>query len=151
MKQEKITPPTRKDIAEWSWASSRDLPAQMVQNAWRHGQYSYFPPPPGHAAATVANNTEEEESSNNNEDCSYSDESTEDNESGDDDDHEVGQSAEPLLSLRHHVNDKNNHEEDIDIIISVLMGVRRRESALRGKEARQATLTAKSRQQGSQY
>ena len=61
-----MTPPTRKDIAEWSLSSTQDLPAQIVWNAWPHGLYSYFPSPPDHAAtAVVANDTnvnEEEES-----------------------------------------------------------------------------------------
>ncbi|KAI2495445.1 hypothetical protein MHU86_19077 [Fragilaria crotonensis] len=41
--QGKIDPPTRKHIAEWCSTSCRDLPAQMVRNAWRHGTYSYYP------------------------------------------------------------------------------------------------------------
>ena len=112
----KITPPTGKDITEWSWSSTQDLPAaQMVRNAWQHGLYSYFPPPPDHAAAAmVANDTtvnEEEESTDDNESL-YTDESTDYNESSDDDDHEVGHS-EPLLSPARHGKDKNKNEEDI--------------------------------------
>jgi hypothetical protein len=41
--QGKFDPPTRKHIAEWCSTSCRDLPAQMVRNAWPHGMYSYYP------------------------------------------------------------------------------------------------------------
>ena len=100
LKEGKITPPTRKDITEWSWSVTQDLPAQMVRNAWQHGLYSYFPPPPDHApAAVVANDTNVNEEK----------ESTDDNESSDDDNHEVGQS-EPLLSPACHGKDKNKNK-----------------------------------------
>ena len=63
----KIKPPTRKDIAEWCSMSSKDLPERMVQNAWRHGEYSYFPPPPPPvpvaAAVFAADNSDDDNSS----------------------------------------------------------------------------------------
>ncbi len=40
------SPPTRENILEWTRIAVNDLPEQMVQNAWRHGQYSWFPPAP---------------------------------------------------------------------------------------------------------
>lgn len=100
----KISPPTRKDIAEWCCESSQDLPAQMVMNAWRHGVYSYFPPPvqedDEQHAAVVANNvhTADDDSSSVSSGSNYDDEDSSSG-SSDDDSHrdEVGQS-EPLLS-----------------------------------------------------
>ena len=109
----KITPPSTKDIVEWSWSSTQDLPAQMVRNAWQHGLHSYFPPPLDHvAAAVVANNTNvnEEEESTNGSKSSYTDKSTNNNKSSNDDNHKVGQS-EPLLSPACHGKDKNKKEE----------------------------------------
>ena len=50
----RILPPTRKDIAEWCSTSYQNLPEQMVRNAWRHGEYSYFPPPPPPVPVTAA-------------------------------------------------------------------------------------------------
>ena len=32
------SPPTRENISEWTRIATNDLPEQMVQNAWRHGQ-----------------------------------------------------------------------------------------------------------------
>jgi hypothetical protein len=38
-------PPTRAHIAEWCSRAYKNLPAVMIQNAWRHGAYSFFPAP----------------------------------------------------------------------------------------------------------
>jgi hypothetical protein len=46
------SPPTRENIIEWIQIATNYLLEQMVQNAWRHGQYSWFPPAP---AAEPAN------------------------------------------------------------------------------------------------
>ena len=51
--------PTREIIIEWTWIVTNDLPEQMVQNAWRHGQYSLFPPAP--AAKPAIRHAEEAE------------------------------------------------------------------------------------------
>jgi hypothetical protein len=37
------SPPTRQNIIEWTRIAINSLPAQMIQNAWRHGVYSWFP------------------------------------------------------------------------------------------------------------
>ena len=37
------SPPTREDIARWSLAAMQTLPEQIVGNAWRHGDYIWFP------------------------------------------------------------------------------------------------------------
>lgn len=38
------TPPTRQLIAEWCSDCFKTLDAQMIRNAWRHHNYTYFPP-----------------------------------------------------------------------------------------------------------
>ncbi len=53
------SPPTREKIIEWTWIATNDLPEHMAQNAWRHGQYSWFPPAPATEPAIV--HAEEEE------------------------------------------------------------------------------------------
>ena len=80
----------------------------MVQNAWRHGQYSYFPRPPPPAAAAAAAPTANDNDEENSDESSYSDETYDgesgiddddnDGESGDDDDHDQVGQLEPLLS-----------------------------------------------------
>ena len=47
------SPPTRENIVEWTRIATNSLPAQMIQNAWRHGQYSWFPPAPVAEPAVV--------------------------------------------------------------------------------------------------
>jgi ribosomal protein L12E/L44/L45/RPP1/RPP2 len=47
------SPPTRENIIEWTRIATNHLPEQMVQNAWRHGQYSWFPPAPAAEPAIV--------------------------------------------------------------------------------------------------
>ena len=37
------SPLTRADICKWSVVAFQDLPMQLVKNAWRHGEYSWFP------------------------------------------------------------------------------------------------------------
>jgi hypothetical protein len=37
------SPPTREDIVRWTRNAHANLPSQMVKNAWRHGDYSWFP------------------------------------------------------------------------------------------------------------
>ena len=45
--QQAITrPPSRAMIAHWSVSALKGLPKQLVKNAWRHGDYSYFPNEP---------------------------------------------------------------------------------------------------------
>jgi hypothetical protein len=51
-------PPTRENIVEWTRIATNSLPAQMIQNAWRHGQYSWFPPAPVAVPAVVVNAAE---------------------------------------------------------------------------------------------
>ena len=34
------------NIIEWTRIATNSMPAQIVRNAWRHGQYSWFPPAP---------------------------------------------------------------------------------------------------------
>jgi hypothetical protein len=36
-------PPTRTDISNWTLAAMEALPTQIVKNAWRHGEYTWFP------------------------------------------------------------------------------------------------------------
>lgn len=38
------TPPTRQLIAEWCSDCFKTLDADMIRNAWRHHNYTYFPP-----------------------------------------------------------------------------------------------------------
>jgi hypothetical protein len=38
------SPPTREHIVAWVQTAMNNLPAQMIRNAWRHGQYSWFLP-----------------------------------------------------------------------------------------------------------
>ncbi len=38
------SPPTRENIIEWTRIATNSMPSQMIKNAWRHGQYSWFPP-----------------------------------------------------------------------------------------------------------
>jgi DDE superfamily endonuclease len=38
------SPPTREHIVAWVRTAMNNLPAQMIRNAWRHGQYSWFLP-----------------------------------------------------------------------------------------------------------
>jgi len=35
--------PSREDIANWSICAMETFPSQIVKNAWRHGDYSWFP------------------------------------------------------------------------------------------------------------
>ena len=37
------SPPLREQISQWSIAALITLPAQTIQNAWTHGDYSWFP------------------------------------------------------------------------------------------------------------
>jgi hypothetical protein len=37
------TPPSREDIMQWSLAAMESLPETFVRNAWRHGDYTWFP------------------------------------------------------------------------------------------------------------
>ena len=39
-------PPTCELIAQWVWQSLEVLPADILRNAWLHGEYSYFLPGP---------------------------------------------------------------------------------------------------------
>jgi DDE superfamily endonuclease len=37
------SPPTRGDIVRWTWNASQSLQPQLVHNAWRHRDYTWFP------------------------------------------------------------------------------------------------------------
>ena len=37
------SPPTREKIAEWAIHAKSSLTEQCIKNAWRHGDYSWFP------------------------------------------------------------------------------------------------------------
>lgn len=37
------SPPSRNDIAQWTTAAMETLPKEIVKNAWRHGEYTWFP------------------------------------------------------------------------------------------------------------
>ena len=42
IENENTTPPTRKQIAEWSVTALQLLSTNIVKNAWRHDNYSWF-------------------------------------------------------------------------------------------------------------
>jgi hypothetical protein len=37
------SPPTREHIVRWTQHASNTLPPEMIRNAWRHGDYTWFP------------------------------------------------------------------------------------------------------------
>ncbi|KAI2495737.1 pogo transposable element with KRAB domain [Fragilaria crotonensis] len=37
------SPPSRLDICRWTLVAFQKLPEQMIRNAWRHGEYTWFP------------------------------------------------------------------------------------------------------------
>jgi hypothetical protein len=37
------SPPSREDIVQWTRRASNNLPPEMIRNAWRHGDYTWFP------------------------------------------------------------------------------------------------------------
>jgi len=37
------SPPSREDVSKWSVAAMQSLPERIVRNAWRHGDYTWFP------------------------------------------------------------------------------------------------------------
>jgi hypothetical protein len=37
------SPPSREDIVQWTQHASNNLPPAMIRNAWRHGDYTWFP------------------------------------------------------------------------------------------------------------
>ena len=37
------SPPTRHDICRWTLVAFRNFPVQMIQNSWKHGEYTWFP------------------------------------------------------------------------------------------------------------
>ena len=43
LQQLKTCPPTRQKMAHWCFDALQDLPEDLVKNAWRHGEYSWFP------------------------------------------------------------------------------------------------------------
>ena len=47
-------PPKRQHIVGWVRTATNSLPAQMIRNAWRHGQYSWFPEPAPAPAPALA-------------------------------------------------------------------------------------------------
>jgi hypothetical protein len=84
LNQGKITPPTRKHIAEWCWTSSQDLPPPMVRNAWRHGVYSYYPPVQEEEEHAAVANDDVEYAAVDNDDVDSTVDDTEDSSSDDD-------------------------------------------------------------------
>ena len=42
IENENTTPPTRKQIAEWSVTTLQSLSTNIVKKSWRHGNYSWF-------------------------------------------------------------------------------------------------------------
>ena len=36
------SPPTRKQIAEWTLHAKSHINHQIIQNSWRHGEYPWF-------------------------------------------------------------------------------------------------------------
>ena len=43
LQQLKTCPPTRQKMVHWCVDALQDLPEDLVKNAWRHGEYSWFP------------------------------------------------------------------------------------------------------------
>jgi hypothetical protein len=39
---DRTSPPTRGDIVRWTWNAFQSLPPQLIRNAWRHGDYTWF-------------------------------------------------------------------------------------------------------------
>lgn len=143
LNQGKITPPTRKHIAEWCWTSSQDLPPSMVRNAWRHGAYSYYPPvqeEEEHAAVdnddvehdAVDNDNVDTDGSSSDDDETISGDNAsirrhdnpvqqradgEDSSSSDDDEHDVRQS-EPLFAYHDFLRD----EQPQDTVVASSIG-----------------------------
>jgi hypothetical protein len=39
---DRTSPPTRGDIVQWTWNASQNLQPQLIRNAWRHGDYTWF-------------------------------------------------------------------------------------------------------------
>ena len=91
------SPPTRADIIRWCRFAMNDLPEQMVKNAWRHAEYSWFPPPP---LAAAPNGDEELDNANaappDNQDNELDDNDSDNNES--DDEEEDNESSSHLFS-----------------------------------------------------
>ena len=38
------SPPTRENIVQWTRYAVANISSEIVKNAWRHGDYSWFPP-----------------------------------------------------------------------------------------------------------
>ena len=38
-----MSPPSREDIVRWTRYATVNLPSQIVRNAWKHGNYLWFP------------------------------------------------------------------------------------------------------------
>ena len=61
------SPPTRADIIRWCRFAMNDLPEQMVRNAWRHAEYSWFPlPPPAPDNDHVVNQFDDDDDNDDN-------------------------------------------------------------------------------------
>ena len=43
LQQLKTCPPTQPKMVHWCVDALQDLPEDLVKNAWRHGEYSWFP------------------------------------------------------------------------------------------------------------
>jgi hypothetical protein len=67
--QNKTQPPTRQLMALWCTESLRDTTVDIVKNAWRHAEYSYFP----QEQIVEEEETEESNNTNNNNNSSSSD------------------------------------------------------------------------------
>ncbi|KAI2490353.1 DNA binding protein [Fragilaria crotonensis] len=53
------SPPTRENIIEWTRIATNSMPSQMIKNAWRHGEYSWFPQAPAAEGPPAVVNAEE--------------------------------------------------------------------------------------------
>ena len=41
--EQQAAPPSIEDILKWSTAAMQSLPVELVRNAWRHDDYTWFP------------------------------------------------------------------------------------------------------------
>lgn len=53
------SPQTRENIIEWTRIATNSMPIQMIKNAWRHGEYSWFLPVPAAEGPPAVVNAEE--------------------------------------------------------------------------------------------
>ncbi|KAI2514125.1 Pogo transposable element with KRAB domain [Fragilaria crotonensis] len=75
------SPPTRADIIRWCRFAMNDLPEEMVRNAWRHAEYSWFPLPPAPDNDHVVNQFDDDDDDDDDNDNVSDSEENSDNES----------------------------------------------------------------------